>query len=70
MSQERILQAAIRKTRGMVESGDLPDAEAFALHVLADFADSHLNPSRALGLDRLQSDFRVLVSSDLEIHSI
>jgi hypothetical protein len=70
MSQKHILQAAIRKTRCMVESGDLSDAEAFALYALADFADSQLNPDRALALDRLQSDFRVLVSSDLAIHSI
>jgi hypothetical protein len=70
MSQENILRAAIKKTRSLVESGDLSDREAFALEVLADFAESQLNPKRVLALDRLQSDFSVRVSSDLTIHPI
>jgi hypothetical protein len=70
MSQENILLAAIAKARSIVESGALPDAQAFAVQALADFATSQLNPKRVLALDRLQSDFRVLVSSDLQIHSI
>ena len=70
MSQENILRAAIRKTRSMIESGDLPDTEAFALEVLCDHADAQLNPLRALDTARLQKDFSVLVSSDLAIHSI
>jgi hypothetical protein len=70
MSQERILLAAIKKARTMIESGELTDSQAFALHVLADFADSSLHPERGLALEPLQQDFRVLVSSDLQIHSI
>jgi predicted negative regulator of RcsB-dependent stress response len=70
MSEQTILRAAIRKARIMVESGELSDAESFALQVLADAADASLNPVRVLALDRLQQDFSVRVSSDGGIHSI
>ena len=44
--KERILLAAIKKARTMIESGDLSDSEAFALHALADFADASQHPER------------------------
>ena len=73
MNQERILQAAIKKTRTMIESGELTDAEGFALAVLADFAVSMLAEEKyilEMTARRLQDDFCVRVSSDLGIHSV
>jgi hypothetical protein len=70
MSEQTILLAAIKKTRTLIESGDLPDREAFALQVLCDFADCHLNPRRALALDALQKAFDVRVDSSASIHAV
>ncbi len=68
--QDRILLAAIAKTRQTIQDVSLTDPQAFALAVLADFAESHVNPKRVLDLDRLKKDFRVLVSSDEQIHAV
>jgi hypothetical protein len=70
MSEQIILLAAIKRARTMIESGDLPDREAFALQVLCDFADANLNPKRALALDRLQKVFDVRVDSSASIHEV
>jgi hypothetical protein len=68
--QDRILHAAIAKTRQTIQDVSLTDPQAFALAVLADFAESQVDPKRVLSLDRLKKDFRVLVSSDEQIHPI
>jgi hypothetical protein len=67
-----VLRASIRQARKTLET--LPrfdDREAFAIHLLADFAHLHLIDKQAsLNLIRLQNDFSVRVSSDEIIHSI
>jgi hypothetical protein len=73
---DRILRASIKQTRQTLEQfPHLTDAQAFALHVLADFAQFHLNPNASIvplpeQFKKLETGFHVRVSSDEVIHSV